>query len=74
MRKIEKLTGADRKWGYRVCEDGAASLDEAMSFLSCSRTTLWRLIKAGEIRQTMVRGKPVVCRRSMLLYLAKGEV
>lgn len=74
MRKTEKLEGADRKWGYRVGEEGTLSLQDAEEMLSCSRTTVWRLVKEGKLRKTTVRNKPVICRRSVLLYLAKNEV
>lgn len=53
---------------------GAVSLTEAMVLLgNISRPTLDDLIKAGEVRRSWVATKPVICKQSILDYLARRE-
>lgn len=53
---------------------GAVSLVEAMRLLGgITRPTLATLIKSGEVKRALVASKPVVCRKSILDYLARRE-
>lgn len=53
---------------------GAVSLKEAMSLLGgITRPTLAALIKSGEVRRGWVASKPVICKQSILEYLARQE-
>ena len=53
---------------------GAVDLREAMRLLGgITRPTLAALIRDGEVRRSMVATKPVICKQSILDYLARQE-
>ena len=67
------LSPADKHYGYELGCDGTLDREEAIAFLKVSRTSLWRLAQAGQIRKSKVLGRVVYCRRSLLNYLKPNE-
>lgn len=70
----KSLEGADKQWGFHFGVDGTLSIDDAADFLSVSDRTVYRLEADGLIRTGRVRGKKVVCKRSLMVYLRTCEV
>jgi excisionase family DNA binding protein len=67
------LTGADKTWGFLFGVDGLLTLDQAQGFLGVSQRTVYRLLDDGVLRRGKVRGKVVICKRSVLEYLKTVE-
>jgi len=75
---IDELIGADAEFGYRFGCDGLTSLNEARSILGgVSTDTVDRLAVENLIRKGKRRGpngRIVICRRSLMNYIASLEV
>jgi excisionase family DNA binding protein len=67
------LEGADKEWGFRFGAEGTMSIEQVQGFLGVSERTVYRLIDDGVIRRGKIRGKPVICKKSVLAYLATTE-
>lgn len=67
------LEGADKEWGFRFGAEGTMSVEETQGFLGVSERTVYRLIDDGAIRRGYIRSKPVVCKKSVIAYLATVE-
>jgi len=50
---------------------GFVNVTEALQFLAIGRTTLYELIKKGDVVAANFRGRRVITRRSMLTYAEK---
>lgn len=67
-------TESDRKWGYRFGVEGIVSLEEAAAMLAgCSTRTVERRIEQGLIRPGKHGGRLVICKQSLLDYIASLE-
>ncbi len=60
---------ANREYGYQFGCDGVMTVPQAMAFLSCSRSAVYRLIKDGKIRRGKLGPAARICRRSIAQYL-----
>lgn len=60
---------ANREYGYQFGVDGVMTVPQAMAFLACSRSTVYRLIKDGKIRRGKLGPAARICRRSIANYL-----
>ncbi|TWU12880.1 hypothetical protein CA54_17060 [Symmachiella macrocystis] len=72
-----KLTGADKEWGYRFGVNGLMSVDEACAFLGgIHGETLKRKSNDGLVRRGRhPNGRTLAyCRRSVIEYIAQMEV
>jgi hypothetical protein len=70
------LAGADKQYGFRFGCDGLMSVPQAREFLGdISKHTLYRKIRAGLIRKGNIGegGRTVICRRSVIEYIATME-
>lgn len=65
---------ADAKWGYRFGEDGIINLEDAAAMLAKASTqTVENRIKAGKIRSGKDVGRLVICKKSLVEYIAGLE-
>lgn len=60
---------ANREYGYPFGVDGIMSVEQAMAFLACSKSTIYRLIEAGKLRHGRMGPAARICRRSITDYL-----
>ena len=67
-------TPADRKFGYRFGVDGLMAQEEAIEFLgNPSLSTIDRRVEEGKLRRGKDKGRVVLCRRSVVEYVASCE-
>jgi hypothetical protein len=68
------LTDADKKWGYRFGVDGIVNTADAAILLGKrSVETVERRIAEGCFRSGKDHGRLVICKRSLLDYIAGLE-
>lgn len=74
----EKLTGADKRWGWVLGCDGYFTRDEAAKRLRVSNQTVDRLAKRGLIRYLKhgrsAQSKVTICCRSIEEYAKSQEL
>lgn len=75
-KRKEKLSGADRRWGYPIYVDGKANATEAAKILGCTVPHVWRLGDRGLIRRGKRAGARnyFYCVRSIREYQEPVEV
>lgn len=65
---------AERKWGYQFGIDGTVDLEEAAKILGgCDTQTVERRIAAGFLRVGKDVRRVIICKRSLMQYLARCE-
>lgn len=65
----EDARPANRAYGYPFGVDGVLTVPQAMEFLACSKSTLYRLMRSGKLRRGKIGPVVRICRRSIANYL-----